>query len=156
MHRQTDGQTDRQTDRQTHIQANRQAHTHTHTQTQRDTDTDKHACTHKHTHTHVECCPHVSKTALQNLQEGHDLRTEHDSEQHCNLSEWHTLRPSSEARSADTSTKAAAPSAMMELLPAVTVPPSLEGPSLTKAGGRLRSLSGFTFNTGKARFASVY
>ena len=51
-----------------------------------------------------------------------------------------TLRPSSEARSAETSTSAAAPSAMMEELPAVTVPPSL-----TNAGTRLRILSGFTF-----------
>ena len=55
-----------------------------------------------------------------------------------------TLRPSSEALSAETSTRAAAPSASMEELPAVMVPPSF-----TKAGNKLANLSGFTCSTGR-------
>ena len=142
---QTGRQTDRRTDRQT----------------ERGTQTDKHAntcmeaCPRKSTDAHMECCLNALKHHC-NISKSHSLHAKLQSEQHCNPSKWHTLRPSSEARSADTSTKAAAPSAMMELLPAVTVPPSLPPPSLTNTGGRLRSLSGFTFNTGQASFTSVY
>lgn len=65
-------------------------------------------------------------------------------------SKAHTLRPSSEALSAETSTKAAAPSASIDEFPAVMVPPSF-----TKAAGRLCNLSGFTcedIQTSRLRF----